>query len=155
MAAPNISAAPDRVASNDLGIVVAATLDAPEVLARLDGRADGLTAVEVSRKQLAFGPNAVRSHHARALALLGRQVRSPLLLLLLVTAAVSFFVGEGTDALIIGTILALSIGLGFVNEFRAARAVEALHSEIHHTVVVRRDGAWTAEDVTGLVPGDV
>jgi Mg2+-importing ATPase len=143
------------VAADHLETAVAATLEAGEVLTSLGTSPDGLTEAEVRSRQAAYGPNAVRSHQARALVLLGRQFRSPLLLLLLVTAAVSYFVGEGTDAVIIGSILALSIGLGFVNEFRAARAVEALHSELRHHSVVLRDGAWTACDVTELVPGDI
>ena len=44
-------------------------------------------------------------------------------------------------AVIIGIILAASIGLGFVNEYRAERATEALHSRVRHTAMVRRDGS--------------
>ncbi len=92
---------------------------------------------------------------ARVWTVLGRQLRSPLLLLLLVTASLSFFLGDRADALIIGGILVLSIGLGFFNEYRAELAAEDLHSQIRHRVVVRRDGAWSSLDVTELVPGDV
>ena len=84
-----------------------------------------------------------------------RQVSSPLLWLLLAAAAVSAFVGEGTDALIIGVIIAASVGLGFANEYRAERAAEALHDEIRHVVTVVRDGEATSVEVTHLVPGDV
>jgi len=48
----------------------------------------------------------VRSHGARAFPVLGRQLRSPLLILPAVTACASFFVGERSDAVIIGTFLA-------------------------------------------------
>ena len=78
-----------------------------------------------------------------------------LLVLLLVAAVVSFFLGERTDALIIGVILAASVGLGFVNEYRAERAAEALHSSIRHLVTAIRGGAPVELDVTALVPGDV
>ena len=84
-----------------------------------------------------------------------RQVSSPLLWLLLGAATVSAFVGEGTDALIIGVIIAASVGLGFANEYRAERAAEALHDEIRHLVTVVRDGEPTSVEVTHLVPGDV
>jgi hypothetical protein len=56
---------------------------------------------------------------------LGRQLRSPLLILLAVTACASFFVGERSDAVIIGVILLASVGLGCVNEYRAEKAAEA------------------------------
>ena len=130
-------------------------MDGAEVLAALDSSVDGLSRVKAARRLAAFGPNAVRTHGARLWTVLGRQLRSPLLLLLLVTASVSFFLGDRADALIIGGILALSIGLGFFNEYRAELAAEDLHSRIRHRAVVRRDGSWSAVDVTQLVPGDI
>ncbi|HYT81144.1 MAG TPA: magnesium-translocating P-type ATPase [Actinomycetota bacterium] len=116
---------------------------------------EGLTSAEAALRLAAAGPNAVRTHHAQPLAVLGRQFRSALLLLLLITAVVSAFLGEQVDAAIIGAILAISVGLGFVNEYRAERAVEALHEEIRHQAPALRDGAWSDVDVTKLVPGDV
>ena len=95
------------------------------------------------------------SHRARAWAVLWHQLRSPLLLLLLVAATASFFVGERTDALIIGMIVGLSVGLGFVNEYRAEKAAQALHSQIRHQALVLRDGEAVAIDVTQLVAGDI
>ena len=97
----------------------------------------------------------MRSHHASAWSVLTRQLRSPLLWLLLAAALVSAFVGQGIDALIIGVIVAASVGLGFVNEYRAERAAEAMHSEIRHEVAVTRDGAPASVEVTHLVPGDI
>jgi hypothetical protein len=58
------------------------------------------------------GPNAVRSHRARALPVLARQLRSPLLLLLAVTALASTFLGQRCGAMIIGVILLASVSLG-------------------------------------------
>ena len=84
-----------------------------------------------------------------------RQLHSPLLWLLLAAAAVSGVVGEGLDAIIIGVIVAASVGLGFVNEFRAERAAEAMHSEIRHEVAATRDGQPVSVEVTHLVPGDI
>ena len=110
----------------------------------------------MAERSKTFGPNAVRSHHASACwSVLARQVNSPLLWLLLAAAAVSAFVGEGIDAVIIGVIVVASVGLGFANEYRAERAAEAMHSEIRHLVTVVRDGAPASVEVTHLVPGDV
>ena len=102
-----------------------------------------------------IGPNALRSHGARPLTLLLRQVRNPLLALLVAAALTSFLVGERTSALIILLIICLSVGLGFFNEYRSARAVEALHSQLRHRALVLRDGRASAVDVTEIVPGDV
>ena len=133
--------------------VAAATLD--DVLRLLDSSPDGLSSAEASARLIRFGPNSVRTHRVSAIAVLGRQLRSAVLGLLAITAVVSFFLGDATQAIIIGVILAASIGLGFVNEYRAERASAALHSGVHHTAVVRRDGHFSRVDVTVLVPGDV
>ena len=54
----------------------------------------------------------------------------------------SFFLGDSTQAVIIAVIMAVSVGLGFVNEYRAERAAAALHSGMRHSAVVRRNGAY-------------
>jgi len=133
----------------------AAALDGAAVLARLGSTATGLTADEATRRLQEAGPNALRSHGARALGVLFRQFENPLLLLLAAAAAVSFFVAENTDGIIILAIVSLSVGLGFLNEYRSERAVAALHSQIRHKTVALRDGRAVSIDVTELVPGDV
>src|SRR5262245_57408971 len=79
----------------------AAAVDIYEVLAALGSGVGGLSDSEAARRLATVGPNAVRTHRARVWAVLARQLRSPLLLLLLVTASVSFFLGDRADALII------------------------------------------------------
>lgn len=125
------------------------------VLAAVESSATGLSDAEAAARLERFGPNAVRGHRARPGLVLWRQVRSPILLLLFATAAVSALVGERAEAAIIAVILLISIGLGFVNEFRAERAADALHDRLRHTVVAVRDGVRRAVDVTELVRGDV
>ena len=132
-----------------------AAMPSQDVLDLLGTRASGLGAAEAEARLASYGPNAVRTHHASAVSVLLRQLRSALLLLLIAAAAVSAFVGEGTDAMIIGVIIAASVGLGFVNEYRAERAAEALHSSIRHLVTVFRGDEPTSHEVTHLVPGDV
>ena len=133
----------------------AATLPVDEALSLLTGTAGGLTHADAAERLARVGPNAVRDHRTRAWSVLARQVRSPLLLLLAGTAVVSFFVGEPTTAIIIGVILAASVGLGFGNEYRAEQAARAMHTRLRHTVVALRDGRPERVDVTDLVPGDV
>ena len=138
-----------------LAVTAAAAPAADEVLGSLGGSQQGLTGLVAAARLRTAGPNAVRSHRASAPLVLARQLRSPLLALLAITAAVSFFVGERGGAIIIGVILAASVGLGFANEYRAEKAAEALHSGIRHRCVVMRDGHSRPIDVTELVPGDV
>ena len=126
-----------------------------DVLVRLGSGPDGLAAADADERWAREGPNALRVHRARTWSILARQLRSPVLVLLALTAVASVWLGEGTDAAVIGVILAASVGLGFVNEYRAERATELLHSQIGHRVVVLRDGHPETRDVTALVRGDV
>jgi Mg2+-importing ATPase len=147
----------DDASDGSLGLAlsVAATLSAAQVLQQLGCTPDGLTTSEVARRRAVVGANLIAIRRVRILAVLGRQLRSALLLLLVVTATISFFVGDRTDAVIIGVILIASVGLGFVNEYRAELAAQALHLQIRHQVTVRRDGASQSVDVSELVPGDL
>ena len=138
-----------------LPLAVVATQPAGDVLASLASRSAGLSAAEALQRLHEVGPNTLRSHGARPLAVVARQLRNPLLLLLLAAALTSAVVGERTDALIIFSISGLSIGLGFLNEYRSERAVEALHSQLRHTALVLRDEQPVRVDVVELVPGDV
>ncbi len=125
----------------------AAGLDVATVLERLGTGEGGLTREQAARRLREVGPNVLRSHGARPLAVLLRQLKNYLLLLLLAAAAVSAFVGEGTDAVIIFVIIGLSVGLGFVNEYRSEKAVEELHARIRRRALVERDGVcnrWTS-----------
>jgi Mg2+-importing ATPase len=132
-----------------------AAMPSDAALDALGSRAGGLGADEAEARLATFGPNAIRTHHAGAWSVLVRQFKSALLLLLIAAAVVSAFVGQGTDAIIIAIIISASVGLGFVNEYRAERAAEALHSGIRHMVTTFRGGEPASLEVTHLVPGDV
>lgn len=138
-----------------LAVGRAGSLPAPAVLAALASGPSGLSEDEAVRRRTAVGANVVHTHRVSAWAVLVRQLRSGLLGLLATAAAVSFFVGERTDALVIGVILTLSVGLGFANEYRAERAGAALQEQVRYRAVVLRDGTARQVDVADLVPGDV
>jgi Mg2+-importing ATPase len=138
-----------------LALADAAVLRADDVLGRVESTAEGLSQDEVGARLAQIGANALPSHGARPFVVLLRQLRNPLLILLVSAAVASFAVGERTSALIILLIILLSVGLGFFNEFRSELAVEALHSQLRHTALALRDGEPVAVDVTELVPGDV
>jgi P-type Mg2+ transporter len=146
--------APDRAPAS--AVAAAATRPIADVLNDLrvvDGH--GLRAAEAATRLASYGPNAVVAHRLRAWSVLLHQLRSPLLGLLVVAAVASYAVGEQSGAVIIVVIVALSVGLGFVNEFRAEKAAEALHTGIRHHATVLRDGRQATVDVTTLVPGDI
>ncbi len=142
-------------AGETISVQEAAALSSAATLERLGSTNAGLSSGEAAIRLATIGPNVIRSHAASPLEVLLRQVKNPLLILLTAAAVTSLLVGERTDAVIILAIISLSIGLGFANEYRASRAVEALHSQIRHTVLVLRDGRFGKVDVTDLVPGDI
>ena len=126
-----------------------------DVVQWLGTSTEGLSAAEANTRFASIGPNSVRTHGVSAMAVLARQLNNAVLALLAVTAVLSFFLGDSTQAIIIGIILLVSVGLSFFNEYRAERASAALHDLVRHMAVVQRDGEFTRVDVTELVPGDV
>jgi Mg2+-importing ATPase len=138
-----------------LELAAAAALTSADALSELGSSEAGLSRVEAQRRLAVYGPNVLLSHGVSALSVLVRQLRSYLLLLLLVAAVVSAVVGDRTEALIIGGIMLMSVGLSFLNEYRSEKAVEALHSQIRHLAFVDRDGQPTEINVTEIVPGDL
>ena len=138
-----------------LDLASAAGLPADEVVARLGGDPAGLTSVDAAARLHRFGPNVLATRKVRAATVLLRQLRNPILLLLAGAALVSGLTGGGTNAVIIAVIVALSVGLGFVNEYRAESAMTSLRAKIHHDAEVVRDGVTAHVPVADLVPGDI
>ncbi len=141
--------------SLNLELASAGQLGVEDALRALDSDEHGLSSSEAARRLKTVGPNALRVHSVSTAAVLGRQLRSYLLLLLVGAALVAAAVGDTTEASIIGLIIAMSVGLSFLNEYRSEKAVEALHSQIRHFAQVERDGHTVRADVVELVPGDV
>jgi Mg2+-importing ATPase len=151
--APPVSPAwPQRPA---LDLAAAARQPASVVLEELGSTQTGLTSQEAASRLRTVGRNVLASHKVTALGVLGRQLRNPLLILLLAAAGVSAATGDPTDGAIIAAIVVLSVGLGFINEYRSEMAVAALHAGIRHEALVWRDGGQQRLDVRDLVPGDV
>ena len=127
-----------------------------ELCERLDVNLGGLTTAEAKRRARVYGPNRLRrAKRSTALTLLIAQFKSPLILILLVAAGLSFFFNESVDALIIIAIVLLSSLLGFWQEKRAADAVEALLSIVKMDATVLRDCQETNVAVEEIVPGDI
>src|SRR5581483_5025049 len=104
----------------------AAAAPCSEVFAALESGPSGLSTALAAQRRSRFGPNAIGERGVRMSAVLLRQLRNPLLLLLIATALASIALGERADAYIIITIIGLSVGLGFVNEYRSELAMSDL-----------------------------
>jgi P-type Mg2+ transporter len=126
------------------------------LITALNTSADGLTADAAAERLRAHGPNLVQEQReVAALRLLLRQMASPLVLILIVAAVISLFVGDWVDSVTILLIVCGSTALGFVQEYRASAAVTKLRSRMALTTRVRRSGALHTIPVRDLVPGDV
>ncbi len=131
------------------------SLPADEVLRRLGTSAKGLHAAEAFRRFSRQRPPTRRPRQTRALALFLRQFTTPIVLLLLAAALLSFFLGDRADALIILVIVGLSGFLGFWQEWGASDAMARLLATVRITATVLRDGQGTDVPVEEIVPGDV
>jgi len=126
-----------------------------DVIRALGTTEEGLTSEDAATRRRTYGANVLVSRRVTVFGVLVRQFRNPLLILLLAAAAVSAATGDVADGGIIAAIVVLSVGLGFVNEYRSEVAVAALHANIRHEALAWRDGAQRLVDLRDLVPGDV
>jgi Mg2+-importing ATPase len=126
------------------------------VLASPAASETGLTGEEAARRLVSEGRNELPPPGERqALRILLTQFTSPLVLVLILAAAISRALGERTEATVILGIIAVNAVLGFAQEYRAERAVRALRRLVTRTARVRRDGRIAEIAAAELVPGDV
>lgn len=131
-------------------------LPATQLMSKYGTRATGLSSGEARQRLARCGRNSVaQGERFLAVSVLIRQFRSPLVLILVVAAAVSTLVGEQNDAVIIILIVLVSSILSFMQEYRASRAVEALRKRIAKRAVVLRDGTPNTISAVDVVPGDI
>jgi Mg2+-importing ATPase len=129
---------------------------ADELAKELGSQPGGLTSRIAGERLAAYGDNRVRAtQEAGPVRLLLRQYESPLVLILLFGAGLSFVLKDWTDAIIILLIVAGSTVLGFSQEYRASEAVRRLRARLALRVRVLRDGQVVTLDASKLVPGDV
>ncbi|GBD22992.1 putative cation-transporting ATPase F [bacterium HR29] len=130
--------------------------DAGDALRGLNTSASGLTSEEARRRLRLYGPNEIEGERpAPAWAVLLRQLRSPLIYILLGAVVVTLALGEFIDAGVIAAVLALNTTIGFVQERRAEASVLALAKLASPQARVLRDGRDMVIPSRELVPGDV
>ena len=116
----------------------------------------GLTRAEVARRQKEFGPNRVTARRSTPAWLkFLRQFNQPLVYILLVAAGITAFLGEGVDSSVIFGVVFINAIVGFLQEAKAEKAIEALAKMVATETTVRRDGRPMRLHSEQLVPGDV
>jgi len=132
------------------------SLDVDALARELGSDRNGLTSDQAAERMSAFGPNVANdAPRFGAVRLLLRQFQSPLVLILLFAAVVSLALRQWVDASIVLAIVLGSSLLGFLQEYRASKAVTELESRLALTCRLLRDGIETTTPVREIVPGDV
>jgi Ca2+-transporting ATPase len=127
-----------------------------ETLITLNSSPYGLTQEEVHRRLLEYGPNElVKRKRSSSVKVFLEQFADVLMIILLVAIALSVAVGEAVDALVIIVIVLATATLGFVQEFRSGKAVEALKKISAPAALVLRSGKEERVLASEIVPGDV
>lgn len=125
-------------------------------LSKLDSRLDGLTHREAEQRRARYGVNELSSQSSvSALRLFANQFANVLTALLLVAALLSAALGHDLEAAAITVIILFAVLLGFAQEYRAERALEALRRLAAPTALVWRDGNLVELPARDLVPGDI
>src|SRR5712691_6188755 len=103
----------------------------------------GLSTQEAAQRLAQFGPNEpVQSRRAAAISELLALFLNPLVIILLVSSVVSFFLGDSADAVIILVIVLLGIAINFTHSFHEPPTTEKLREGVSPTATARRDGEW-------------
>ncbi len=132
-------------------------LDGPAVATALETRADvGLPASTAAERLERYGPNELVAKRQRpAWRLLLDQFTSAMIVVLLAAAVITALIGETKDTLVILAIVVFNGIVGFVQEYRAEQAMEALKRMSSPDARVVRDGQVRLVPAGQVVPGDV
>jgi Ca2+-transporting ATPase len=131
-------------------------MPARQALERLDSSQAGLGDEEAAARLKRHGPNALpREAGHEALKILLRQIKDPLIYVLLGSTVLAILTGKVVDGLVIGGVVVLNALIGFIQEFRASQAIKALTTMVPSEAVTIRGGRKQSLPTTDLVPGDV
>ncbi len=116
----------------------------------------GLTSIEAAERLTRFGPNDPAPLRARSgVAQLLTLFLNPLVIILLIAALASAFLGEIVNACIIVTIVLTGVAINFIQTYRSQRAIEHLRDQATPTATALRDSKWLEVLRREIVPGDV
>ncbi|MBN1813441.1 MAG: HAD-IC family P-type ATPase, partial [Anaerolineae bacterium] len=139
-------------------------MDPQGALQKLGSSAErGLTADEAKKRLAQYGPNALTDEGGtKVWEILLNQFKDAFVIMLLIASVLSVVVelppwgeGEYADAILIAIIVVLSAGVGFIQEYRSEKAMEAMRKLTAPTARVLRGGHEAVISAQEIVPGDV
>ncbi|MEY3367210.1 MAG: hypothetical protein RI973_365 [Bacteroidota bacterium] len=131
-------------------------LSTAAALKAAESRPEGLTASEAAERLQRFGPNELEQKKEKpAWLILLYQFKDLMILIMMGAAAISGFIGETKDAIIILIIVVLNAIVGFIQEYRAEKAMEALRKMTTPNARVMRQGTHLTISASQLCPGDI
>jgi Ca2+-transporting ATPase len=127
-----------------------------DVFALIGSAPQGLSSDEAWQRLAQYGPNGLQAvRRVSPWEILFEQFKNVLIIILLIATVISFFLGHGVESIVIAIIVLFAVLLGFIQEYRAERAIEALQQMAAPTAAVLRDGQEIRIPARDLVPGDV
>ena len=127
-----------------------------EICGEFRASLQGFSAAEANDLLRKYGPNELIEKQKKGLFMMFLdQFKDFMILVLIAAAVISGVIGEASDTIAIIVIVVLNGVIGFVQEYRAEKAIELLKKMSAHTALVLRDGALTDIPAVQLVPGDV
>jgi Ca2+-transporting ATPase len=127
-----------------------------DVLRLLDATTKGLSDTQAENRLAKYGYNEIKEEEKISpVKIFISQFKSFIIGILLAAVIVSLLIGEKLDALVIGIILILNAVLGFIQEYKAEKSVEALKKMASLKAVVIRNGEKKKIDAKEIVPGDI
>jgi Ca2+-transporting ATPase len=127
-----------------------------QVLSELKVDQTGLSSEEVKRRLDEFGYNELKAKkRVTPLQIFLNQFKDIFVIMLLVATVISFLIGEFVDAITIAVIVILNSVVGFIQEYRSEKAMEAMQKLTAPKARAVRDGNETMVDAKEIVPGDI
>ena len=131
-------------------------MEIDETMKQLNTKNTGLSQEEVQKRLQQYGTNELQKEKGTsAVKIFIEQFEDLLIVILLIATGLSIYLGEITDAIVIIAIVLACAILGFVEEFRSEKALEALKKMTAPTAMVLRDGKEVKVQTSELVPGDI
>lgn len=127
-----------------------------DVFTELNTGTAGLSTAEANERLNTYGPNALaKSKGLNIFKLILHQFTDPLIYILIIAAVITAFLGDYIDTVIILLVVAINAIIGFIQEFKAEKAVSALRSLSAPKAMVIRDNEVAEIDSEEIVPGDI